>query len=57
MKEAGRGPAAVAEGVKIAREMLLALEDRVVGCYIMPQLGKFGTAFDILGHLGYGTKE
>eukprot|EP00009_Paramoeba_aestuarina_P005771 CAMPEP_0201523328 /NCGR_PEP_ID=MMETSP0161_2-20130828/19451_1 /ASSEMBLY_ACC=CAM_ASM_000251 /TAXON_ID=180227 /ORGANISM="Neoparamoeba aestuarina, Strain SoJaBio B1-5/56/2" /LENGTH=682 /DNA_ID=CAMNT_0047922419 /DNA_START=63 /DNA_END=2111 /DNA_ORIENTATION=+ len=55
MKKAGRGPEAVAEGVKIAKEMLNGLQDRVVGCYIMPQLGKFAAAIDILADLGYGA--
>ncbi len=57
MKEAGHGAPAIAEGVKIAKEMLSALEDRVVGCYIMPQLGKFSTAMEILAPLGYGVSE
>ena len=57
MKQAGRGPQAVAEGVAIAKEMLEALQDRVVGCYIMPQLGKFSAALDILKDLGYGAPE
>eukprot|EP00008_Paramoeba_atlantica_P012591 CAMPEP_0201489498 /NCGR_PEP_ID=MMETSP0151_2-20130828/22842_1 /ASSEMBLY_ACC=CAM_ASM_000257 /TAXON_ID=200890 /ORGANISM="Paramoeba atlantica, Strain 621/1 / CCAP 1560/9" /LENGTH=685 /DNA_ID=CAMNT_0047875113 /DNA_START=63 /DNA_END=2121 /DNA_ORIENTATION=- len=51
MKDVGRGPAAIEEGVKIAKEMLDALQDRVVGCYIMPQLGKFSAALDILSDL------
>ena len=54
MKAAGRGQPAIDEGVEIAKEMLDALKDRVVGCYIMPQLGKFCSALDILKDLGYG---
>jgi len=54
MRKVGRGPEAIAEGIKIAREMVDALQDRVVGIYQMIQLGKFSTALDVLEGLGYG---
>lgn len=57
MAEAGGGPAGQATGVAIAREMLDAFQDRVVGAYIMPQLGRYGTAIDVLSGIGYRKKD
>ena len=57
MVDAGGGPEGAAEGVKIAKEMLLACADRVVGVYLMPQLGRYGAALDVLSPLGYGAPE
>jgi hypothetical protein len=57
MAAAGSGPPARAEGVAIAREMLDDFKDRVVGCYIMPQLGRYELAVDILQGLGYGSED
>ncbi len=54
MKRAAPGPSAQLEGVSIAREMLLEFMDRVVGTYIMPQVGRYKTALDVLEPLGYG---
>ncbi|MAE67174.1 MAG: bifunctional homocysteine S-methyltransferase/methylenetetrahydrofolate reductase [Phycisphaeraceae bacterium] len=54
MEAAGSGKTGIAEGVAIAREMLDAFQDRVVGCYVMPQLGRYSTAIDVLRPLGYG---
>lgn len=48
MAEAGSGEAARAAGVRIAREALLALKDRVQGAYIMPPLGRYEMAVQIL---------
>jgi homocysteine S-methyltransferase len=36
------------EGVKIAREMLAAVRDRIAGAYIMPQLGFYESAVEVL---------
>src|SRR5262249_16770220 len=50
----GRGPPggeARKEGVKIAREMLFAVRDRVQGAYLMPPLGKFELALEVLDGL------
>jgi len=48
MKAAGTGEAARAEGVKIAQEALVAAKDRIAGAYIMPPLGRYEMAPDIL---------
>jgi homocysteine S-methyltransferase len=48
MKAAGKGDAARAEGVKIAQEALLAARDRIAGAYIMPPLGHYEMAPEIL---------
>lgn len=48
MRKAGRGPAARAEGVRIAREMLDAVGDRVQGAYIMPPLGRYALALEVV---------
>lgn len=53
MEAVGRGPAARAEGVKIAQEALQAVADRVAGCYIMPPFGRVEAAIEILEVVGF----
>ncbi len=48
MKQAGSGPAARKEGVAIAREMLSAVRHRVAGAYIMPPLGRYELALEVM---------
>jgi hypothetical protein len=43
--------------VAIARELLTRFADRVVGTYIMPQVGRYRAALDVLAPFGYGTTE
>jgi methionine synthase I (cobalamin-dependent) len=57
MKAAGSGPSARAEGVKIAQEMLLAARGRVQGAYIMPPLGRYEMAPQILECMGEAWKR
>mmetsp|Transcript_3846 Transcript_3846/g.11456 ORF Transcript_3846/g.11456 Transcript_3846/m.11456 type:complete len:668 (+) Transcript_3846:95-2098(+) len=56
MREAGSGPAARQVGVDIAKQMLNEVSDRVVGVYIMPQVGRYELAVDVLHDLGYGPQ-
>lgn len=48
MRAAGSGAEGRAEGVRIAREMLSAVKDRVDGAYIMPPFGRYGLALEVL---------
>jgi methionine synthase / methylenetetrahydrofolate reductase(NADPH) len=48
MKAAGSGAEARREGVRIAREMLLAVRDRVAGAYVMPPLGRYEMALEVI---------
>jgi homocysteine S-methyltransferase len=48
MQRAGSGPAARKEGVSIAREMLSAVRQRVAGAYIMPPLGRYELALEVM---------
>jgi len=57
MQAAGSGAPGVAEGVAIAREMVDGFADRIVGCYIMPQLGRYSTAIDVLEPVGFKGGE
>lgn len=57
MEKAGQGQAAKDEGVRIAKEMLNEFKDRVVGCYIMPQLGQYALAVEVLKEMGYGGPD
>lgn len=58
MKKAETGPKARREGVRIAQETLTAVSDRVVGAYIMPPLGRYAAALEILECIdGYGTHD
>lgn len=56
MKAAPTGPAARREGVRIAQETLQAIKDQVVGAYIMPPLGRYEAALEVLEIIpGYGS--
>lgn len=57
MRAAGTGKPGAEEGVRIASEMVTAFADRVVGVYVMPQLGRYARAIDVLRPLGYGASE
>ncbi|MBC7794729.1 MAG: bifunctional homocysteine S-methyltransferase/methylenetetrahydrofolate reductase [Clostridia bacterium] len=48
MRKAGKGEDARREGVTIACETLEALRERVAGAYIMPPLGKYDMAAEII---------
>jgi methionine synthase I (cobalamin-dependent) len=48
MRKTPGGEAARKEGVKIAREMLFAVRDRVQGAYLMPPLGRYELALQVL---------
>ncbi len=48
MRQAGQGEAGRAEGVRIAREMLESVKDRVAGAYIMPPFGRYDLALDVI---------
>jgi homocysteine S-methyltransferase len=48
MRKAGQGPAARAEGIAIARDMLSAVKDRVAGAYVMPPFGRYESAIEII---------
>jgi homocysteine S-methyltransferase len=48
MRKAGSGAPARKEGVSIAREMLEAVHDRVVGAYIMPPLERYELALQVV---------
>jgi len=51
MRKTAGGEAARKEGVKIAREMLFAVRDRVQGAYLMPPLGRYELALEVLDGL------
>ena len=51
MRKTPGGEAACREGVKIAREMLFAVRDRVQGAYLMPPLGRYELALEVLDGL------
>ncbi len=53
MRKAGKGDAARREGVAIAVESLMGVRDRVAGTYIMPPLGHYEMAAQILEALGH----
>lgn len=48
MKMAGGGEAGRKEGVRLAREMLSAVRKRVAGAYIMPPLGRYDMALEVI---------
>lgn len=52
MRGAGKGRTARAEGVDIANEMVGMVKERVAGIYVMPPLGRYGSAVQILQGLG-----
>lgn len=49
MQRAGNGPGAREEGVRIAIE---AVRDRIDGAYIIPPLGQYNSAVEIIQALG-----
>ena len=51
MRKTAGGEAARKEGVKIAREMLFTVRDRVQGAYLMPPLGRYELALEVLDGL------
>ena len=51
MRKAPPGVEARKEGVRIAREMLFSVRDRVQGAYLMPPLGKYELALEVLDGL------
>ncbi|MCC6623252.1 MAG: bifunctional homocysteine S-methyltransferase/methylenetetrahydrofolate reductase [Deltaproteobacteria bacterium] len=53
MRKAKKGAEARAEGIAIAQETLLEVAHRVVGAYIMPPLGRYASALDVLQVVGY----
>src|SRR5215468_299321 len=51
MRKTPGGEAARKEGVKIARDMLFSVRDRVQGAYLMPPLGRYELALEVLDGL------
>jgi methionine synthase / methylenetetrahydrofolate reductase(NADPH) len=51
MRKVPGGAESRKEGVKIAREMLFAVRDRVQGAYLMPPLGRYELALEVLDGL------
>jgi methionine synthase I (cobalamin-dependent)/5,10-methylenetetrahydrofolate reductase len=51
MRKAAPGAEARKEGIRIAREMLFAVRERVQGAYLMPPLGKYELALEVLDGL------
>jgi methionine synthase / methylenetetrahydrofolate reductase(NADPH) len=51
MRKVTPGVEARKEGVRIAREMLFEVRDRVQGAYLMPPLGKYELALEVLDGL------
>ena len=51
MRQAGSGTSGRAEGVRIARDALLASRDRIAGAYIMPPLGRYDLALEVVDGL------
>ena len=51
MRRAPAGDEARKEGVRIAREMLFAVKERVQGAYLMPPLGRYELALEVLDGL------
>ena len=48
MAKVGGGPAARAEGIRIAQEALAAVKDRVAGAYVMPPFNRVDSALAVL---------
>jgi methionine synthase / methylenetetrahydrofolate reductase(NADPH) len=48
MAKVGAGPAARAEGIRIAQEALAAVKDRVAGAYVMPPFNRVDAALAVL---------
>jgi homocysteine S-methyltransferase len=51
MRKTPGGEPSRKEGVRIAREMLFAVRDRVQGAYLMPPLGRYELALEVLDGL------
>jgi len=51
MRKAGSGDAGRKEGLRIAREMLAAVKDRVAGAYVMPPFGRYEMALEVIDGL------
>jgi homocysteine S-methyltransferase len=51
MRKVAAGAEARREGVRIAREMLFAVRERVQGAYLMPPLGKYELALEVVDGL------
>ena len=51
MRKTPGGEPSRKEGVKIARDMLFAVRDRVQGAYLMPPLGRYELALEVLDGL------
>jgi methionine synthase I (cobalamin-dependent)/5,10-methylenetetrahydrofolate reductase len=56
MRRAKKGQEARDEGIRIAQEAIAEVAHRVVGAYIMPPLGRYASALDVLKVVGYGTE-
>ncbi len=57
LHDAGAGAGERAAGIAVARDMLLEFQSEIVGTYLMPQLGRYATALDVLKPLGYGVQS
>jgi methionine synthase I (cobalamin-dependent)/5,10-methylenetetrahydrofolate reductase len=53
MQKAKKGPEARAEGIRIAQETLAEIAHEVVGAYIMPPLGRYESALEVLEVVGF----
>lgn len=51
MRKAAPGAEARKEGIRIAREMLFSVRERVQGAYLMPPLGRYELALEVLDGL------
>ncbi len=56
MREAGNGPDARQEGIRIAVEAISAVRDQVAGAYIIPPLGQYDSAVEIIRQLSNGAE-
>jgi len=56
MELAGNGPDARQEGIRIAVEAIAAVRDRVAGAYIIPPLGQYDSAVEIIRQLSKGAE-
>jgi methionine synthase I (cobalamin-dependent) len=57
MRKTPAGAEARKEGVRIAREMLFAVRNRVQGAYLMPPLGRYELALEVLEGLSTGVSS
>ena len=56
MEAAGNGPDARQEGIRIAVEAISAVRDQVAGAYIIPPLGQYDSAVEIIRQVSDGTR-